>query len=449
MQATLRIVGVIGITLTGCSAGGRQRQDALWREYRQLAPARDASELNAELFADAKVLERTALVSAVLARNPSVAAAREGLRAALAEVPQASAFPDPTVAYELAPLSVTGDAHFGQAISVRQRLPFPGKRRIAAQAALAAAEAEAAEIDVIRLELAQVASELYDDYYVVDRALEINAHHRMSFEQIKKSAEAQYIAGRAAQQDPIQAEVELAQLERDRIMLDAERDQIAARLNGLLHRLPDAALPPPPEQLAIADAPSGTSRDLQALALSSRPHRAAARARIRRAEANVEVAERAFYPDVELMGSYNSMWAMPEHRWMLGVMVEVPLQRGPRRAAVDAALAQTAQARFEDERVADDIRVEVDRAHRRLAEAEALVTIHEQKLVPAARAQVDAARAGFTSARNPFLAVVEAQNNLRELELRLELSRAELSRRRATLARAVGVVPGTSAGGAR
>ena len=432
---------------TGCAAGAHQREDALWRGYRELAGAPEAHD-DAPLFAGDKQLDREKLVRAVLARNPSIAVAREGLRAALEEVPQATALDDPMIGYELAPLSIGSDAvPYGQVVSIRQKLPFPGKRRLAGEAALALAEAEAAQIGVVRLELAQMASELYDDLYVVARALEINTHHRELFEQMKKSAEVQYVAGRAAQQDPIQAEVELAKLARERLGLEAARDQIVARVNGLLHRTPSAPVPDAPKDLALAGAPSGTSAVLQDLAVRNRPQRGAARARIRAARAKIDVAERAYYPDFELMGSYNSMWPMTEHRWMVGVMLDVPIFRAKRRAAVEQARAETARAGFEDERLVDEIRVEVDRAHRRVVEAEALVAVHEKQLVPAARAQVDAARAGFTSAQTSFLAVVEAHKNLRESELELAMARAELSRRRAALARVVGVIPGLSQGG--
>ncbi|MBA3394462.1 MAG: TolC family protein [Deltaproteobacteria bacterium] len=427
---------------SGCAAGGGAREDALWRGYRAPRRARATQSDGAQLFAKDKHLDRGAVVASVLARNPSVDAAREALRAALAEIPQASALDDPMVGYEVAPLSITGDAPFGHVVSVRQKLPFPGKRRRAGEVALAMAEVEAAEVGVVQLELAHMASELYDDYFVAARALEINAHHKGLLEQIKKSAEAQYITGRAAQQDLIQAEVELAQLERERITIDAERDQIIARLNGLLHRAPSSALPPPPADLVVASAPTGTSAELQDLALRRRPQREAASARIRAARAKIAVAERAYYPDFELMGSYNSMWDMTAHRWMVGVMIDVPIQRGKRHAAVNQAEAEIAGAQFQDSRLVDDIRVEVDRALRRVAEAQALVDVYVNKLLPASRARVDSARAGFTAAQSSFLAVVEAQKTLREIELSLAMTRAELSRRRAALARVVGFVPG-------
>src|SRR5258705_324849 len=109
----------------------------------------------------------------------------------------------------------------------------------------------------------------------------------------------------------------------------------------------------PPESAALISA-----------ALSAHPQRDAADARVRAAEANVGGAKRAYYPDVELMASYDSMWDMPEHRWMVGVGIEVPIQRGKRSAQVDAAEARVAQARALAERAADAIGVDVTRAHR-------------------------------------------------------------------------------------
>lgn len=432
---------------TGC-VSQTTREDALWRELRTSTSA-PSTTTAIELLGDTHELDRAALITAVLARNPTVAAAREAARASLTEIRQVTALDDPRLGYDFAPLSIASDAvRYGQRITLRQKLPFPGKRRLAGEAALALAEADAAEVEVVRLELAQLASELYDAYYVVARALEINAHHRTLLDQIKKSAEAQYVAGRAAQQDPIQAEVELAQLERERLALASERDQLVARMHGLLHLPPGSGLPGPPATLALPPAPAGTSAELQALALRQRPQRSVISARRRAARARVAVAERDFYPDFEVMGSYDSMWAMTQHQWMLGVMVELPLQRAPRAAAVEQAQAQVARTSLEDARLVDDIRVEVDRAHRRVAEAEAVVGVYADKLVPAARTQVDAARAGFISAQNSFPAVVEAQNDLRELELRLEIARADLSRRRAELAKAVGFIPGLPQGGA-
>jgi outer membrane protein TolC len=59
-----------------------------------------------------------------------------------------------------------------------------------------------------------------------------------------------------------------------------------------------------------------------------------------------------------------------------------------------------------------------------------------------ARDEIDAARAGFIASQNPFMAVVEAEKNLRSVELEYQMARAECDRHRAELDRALGRIPG-------
>src|SRR5262249_18835669 len=146
-----------------------------------------------------------------------------------------------------------------------------------------------------------------------------DAHHRSLLEQMRRGAEAQYVAGRAAQQDPLQADVELAMLDRDRLQHEAERRIAIAQLNGLLHREPGAPLPPPPGQLAGPPDAGLDERALIEAALRRRPELTGQDARIRRGAAARALADRAAWPDVGVMAAYDSMWDVPEHRWMVGV----------------------------------------------------------------------------------------------------------------------------------
>jgi outer membrane protein TolC len=142
------------------------------------------------------------------------------------------------------------------------------------------------------------------------------------------------------------------------------------------------------------------------------------------------------------MASYDSMWDMPEHRWMVGVGLEIPLQRGKRAADVDAAQARVAQARASVDRAADTIRVDVVRAHRELEEGIHVVTLYDERLMPAARAQVDAALAGFTTGANDFPAVIAAERELREIQLAAVRARTDAWKRQAMLDRALGKLTG-------
>lgn len=78
-----------------------------------------------------------------------------------------------------------------------------------------------------------------------------------------------------------------------------------------------------------------------------------------------------------------------------------------------------------------------------------MVALFEQRLLPVAREQIEAARAGFTASQNPFFALVAAEKNLRSVELDYQVARVECDRHRAELDRALGLIPGLDGQGER
>ena len=388
-------------------------------------------------------LERDALVAAVLVRNPTLRAARQAWQAALERVPQATSLDDPMLSYSLAPQSIGSDeAHYGQVARLGQRLPFPGTLRLRGEVARAEAEVARHGYQAARLGLAYMAALLFDDYYFVQRAIEINEEHVSLLEDFKRIATAQYASGTAAQQDPLQAEVEVAHLLHRRVVLAAAREVLVAQVNALLHQRPEAPLPPPPGSLPRPGVESQDPAVLQEEAVRERPELRAAAAAIEAREAAVDLRELGFRPDFEVMSSYNSMWGTSDHRLMVGVGLRLPLRRGRIRASVAEAQARLDQAQSQRESLEDDVRSEVQQAGARLEEARHVVELHLSRLLPAARDQVQAALSGFRTGRNSFLALIEAERNQRTIRLGLESALAGYDRARARLDRALGRIPG-------
>ena len=440
----MRLLSSVLPVLAGCAAMTvhPHDRDAMLGELRQAGQLRADGDARVAAIAAAAELDRPALVAAALAANRDIEAARQGWRAALAEAAAAGALDDPRASYELAPLSLgSSQVRLGQRIALSQKLPWPGKRALAGEAAVAEAAVLRGDLHAVQLEVAALASELYDDAVLNARARAINDEHRALVGRLEKLAEAHMASGGGTAPDALQAELELGRLEQDGAMLDTERIAIAARINGLLHRDPSAALPAPRPEPGLPPAPPPAAA-LTAIAIERRPQRLAAEARIQAGESRVRLAERAYYPDLEVMGSYDAMWDAPQHRWMVGVAIDVPIQRGKRDGDVEAARARVAQAQAVRDRADDDIRVEVVRAHRELEEAIRIAGLYDARLLPAARAQVDAAVAGFTARQADLAAVIGAERALREIELAAERTRAGAWQRRAALDRAIGRMPG-------
>jgi outer membrane protein, heavy metal efflux system len=424
----MRALVVSVVVLLGCAVQGSRERDAMIEVL-----SKSRMSVDHDVAFVGVTLDRAALVTAVLARNPDLDVARETWRATIAAYPTVAAISDPMLTYEVAPLSIGSSVPFGQRIAISQKLPYPGKRQLAADEVLADGQAARADYETLRLELAEATVVAFDDYYVAVRSLDVNAHHHQLIERVQKSAVAQYTVGKAAQQDPLEAEGELIALDREHLMLATQQREAVARINRLLRRSPEATLPPPPDKLEPAVAAEATTQH---------PKQVAASARMRARASEIAGAERAFYPDLEVMVSYDSMWSDWQHQLMIGVGIEIPLQRDGRHGSVERARAEQARAAAELVSTTDMLAEDRERGQQEIVEVSSTIELYETRALPNARTRVDAALAGFTSGQNSFSSVVMAEHALRDAELDLERARADLDRKHAAYARASGRIAG-------
>jgi len=444
-----RAAGALALlALAGCAGPGLgARYRALEEDWRRSAAGPLASSATPgageDPFAGAGSLVREDLVGEVLRRNPSLHAARHAWRAALARYPQATSLDDPMLGLSAAPRSFDSRAvNDAWRVDVGQAFPFPGKLALRGEIALAEAEATADDFEAVRLRLAAMASLLHDDLYVAARAVEINAQHVALVEELHGIALARYEAGEGSANDPLQAEVELAHILHDDISLRTAERVAREQINALLHRRPDAPLPPPPPALELPPLDGADRAARLEAALAEQPELRAAEARIRSKEAAVALARREFLPDVTLMAAYDRIWQERELQPMVGLQVNVPLRLARRRAALDEARAELERAKSERASVEDDVLLGVASGLDRFAEAHHIHELYRDRLLPATRDQVEAARAAFETGRTSFLAVIDAERNLRRVELGYEQALADASRRHAELERASGRLAG-------
>ena len=132
---------------------------------------------------------------------------------------------------------------------------------------------------------------------------------------------------------------------------------------------------------------------------------------------------------------------------MVGLSVNLPIMRGQRDAAVDSARAMQSRSRADRDRVVDDVLLDLETAHRRIAEADEAVALYRDRVLPAAKGRVDAIRIGLDAGRTSFVEVIRAERQLREVRLRLYAALADSHRNRARLAWAIGELPGGNAEG--
>jgi outer membrane protein TolC len=390
-------------------------------------------------FQQATAFPLDGFVTAVLARNQSLASVEAEWGAAAQRYPQAIAFEDPLLQSMYAPQSFSSSSNVQSSyyLGVAQKIPWAGKRGLRGQRVQWEASAALYDVDAIRIGLTEAARVAYIDYYLNQQLLDLNTANMEATEQFREIARAKFEGNQVSQQDVLQADVELKQLQQRRIELLQERQVAIARINTLLHRRPDHWLPPPPPTVStVTELPDSAA--FRELAVGRRPELQALSARVQAELTAVQLAYKEFYPDFELMGRYDRFWTDVEQRPQIGLNVNIPLNQSRRRAAVQEALFRAQKMQADYQLQIDTILNDVQAAHARVQGGLKTVALYEDEILPLALDNLSAARAGYTAGTLDFLRLIEAQRQVIDVQEKHQVAVAELHRRWAELDRAAG-----------
>jgi NodT family efflux transporter outer membrane factor (OMF) lipoprotein len=218
--------------------------------------------------------------------------------------------------------------------------------------------AEASQADLAAATLsAQV--QLAQDYFLLraqDAQQKLMDETVASYQRALQLTRNRYAGGVAAKSDVLQAESQLKSAQAQAIDLGVQRAQLEHAIALLIGKPASSfTLPPAPMVQSFPDIPAGLPSQL----LERRPDIAAAERRMAAANAQIGVAEAAFYPDVRLTASGGfealslaSWFSWPSRFWAVGSAVSETLfdgglrraQTEQARAAYDAAVANYRQS---------------------------------------------------------------------------------------------------------
>lgn len=354
-------------------------------------------------------------VTRALENNPDLAAAR-ARAGALAEVPpQAGALPDPRFGIENWGIP-TDRFRSGEEwwYRLRQDIPFPGKRRLRAEAASQEARAADRQTEETRLALVRDVRQSWWVVFYLDRALEIVDYHRQALKQFVTIAETKYKVGQGLQQDVLLAQLEFSRLLDAELSLREQRAREQARLNALLNRPADTALVLP----AQADTPLPTipaDTALIATAQAQRPLLAAVQRSIDAAQARVDLARKEYYPDFMVGATYVGRDGA-EDAMAAEIYIDIPLQLGRRRHAVAEQRNRLSEERLRLEAARQQIAETVAQAAASYRRGRDQASLYQTGIIPQARQTVASMRSGYQVNKVDFLNLVRAQITLYDYE---------------------------------
>lgn len=353
------------------------------------------------------------------AANPALRAARLHADAADARVSQVGALPDPAFAFILKnrPLDGFGTAErmTMNSFQLRQTLPWPGKLGFAEEGAAHLAEAAELSADESEVLLLSRVKALYFEIAYMDRALGIMEGTRDLLREFLDVSNTLYAVGTGLQTDVLQAQVAVASMTEDIIVIEQRRLAMAARFNALLGRdarvaVPALELEPPGETLPSVDR-------LASVAEETRPALRAAEQVVEAAGSGVDAARRAIYPDFALMAEYSHR---PEFSDMLSlsVGVNIPLWAGSKQlAARDEAAAGLAMQEAVYRDLVNETYARIAEAHAEAESARRLSTLYETSIVPQARAAVESSLSAYRVGQVDFMTLVQNELTVNRYEI--------------------------------
>ncbi len=154
-------------------------------------------------------------------------------------------------------------------------------------------------------------------------------------------------------------------------------------------------------------------------------------------QADVELACREYYPDLNLAARYDGF--MPQDmRPQVGMDLNVPIRCSRRSAAVREASNRIAQRRAEYRNLLDQVRFEVQASFTRVVQAAEVVRLYRDKTLPASERSLQSALANYTTGSLDFLRLLDAERQLNNQREKYYAAVADYHRRLAELERAVG-----------
>lgn len=296
-----------------------------------------------------------------------------------------------------------------------------GKVRRTVEGAAASAQASAATLESTRLSLHAALAQDYLQLRIVDAQKRLLDDTVGAYRKALQLAQNQYNAGVVARADVIQADTQLKSAQVQAIDLGIARAQLEHAIALLVGKAPaEFALSPQSLNLQPPAIPVGVPSQL----LQRRPDVAAAERETAAANAQIGVAEAAYFPGLTLAatGGYQnstfSKWlTAPSRFWSLGPkLAETLLDFGARSAQTAQARAayDGAVANYREVVLAALQNVEDNLAALRMLEAEAAVQAEAVKAAEQALAiAINQYRAGTVSYLNVISAQTVAYSNER------------------------------------
>ena len=361
------------------------------------------------------------LLAEAEANNPQISAADHGARAARQVAPQVTTLPDPKFTYQqfsvgspkpFAGYTNSDFAYIG--VGASQELPYPGKLRLRGEVAERDADTKQSEVEITKTSLADAVKADYLQLAYLQQTLGILRQNEDVLDQLIHDATAHYQVGKGMQQDVLQAQVNRTRIVKEITMHHQLMGQVQAHLKGLLSR--DQGSPDIVTEDLTESPSKRTSDELLAMVRQDNPQIQVDASSIRKEDAQLASAKREGKPDFDLGYMYQNTDRKYRDYYMFTFDV-----RFPRRARVNAEIAEATEKRSESQQVLNahlqQQLADVQEEYVKATSDEELLKEYREGLIPQSDAAYRATLSAYASNREEFIHVLQYFTDILNLKL--------------------------------
>ena len=361
-----------------------------------------------------------------LESNPQLRAADSQIRSAAGRAYQSKLWSNPELelSAEDWPTSGAGFADAKKLVGMSQTVPFPGKKKLDGTIGKLGVRLSEAEFGLRRVELVREVKTTFFEVLASRRLVEVACELVAVAESSAATARKRVLAGAAADQEQLRAEIPLETARTELAGFEREQEIARQKLAMLLGR-PDLVTAPVSGDLSKAGDLS-LLEDRPQQWLARHPSVLAAQASKQRAEAESRRARLEPYPDVKLgaAGGQEAGGAGSIVQFMLTVPVPIfDRSKGRKqeaRANVSAAESELAAV---EQRLLRDWGM----ASQRLRTAMEQVATYRERILPKANEALRLVQRGFEEGKFGFIDLLDTQRTVAEARLAYQSKLLELN----------------------
>ena len=364
--------------------------------------------------------------------NAQLKAAFAGWQAAVEQVPQVRALPDPKFNYGYFIREVeTRVGPQRQKFELTQMFPWFGVLEARGDAAAAQAKAAYQRYEAQKLKLFAEVKNVFYEYDFLAKAVRITRENLKLLTHFEEIARIRYATSTASHPDIIRAQIELAILE-DRLHSLLElRPALNAKLNSVLNRDSQELLPWP-KSTRIRELPLDMNR-MHTLIQQHNPNLKVLSHEIAAAKQGEILARKQSYPDIQIgIGYIDTAGAIMSGVDDSGkdpivgmVSLSLPIWNQKNQAAKRQARARMMQKTHEKAQLQYTLAAQAQELCYEHQDRQRKIKLYRDAVIPKARDMLLAAEATYQSGAADFLTLLDAQQTLLLYQLHQERAAAQ------------------------